>query len=96
MTITNEGCPWEHAYLDAVTAFGPELQSEGADYAVTMLKRRLGFLCLSEAEILSEIDNALDAAGIAVMTSGSLSISERISASERQRKPRRRISMVTA
>ncbi len=71
MTITNEGCPWEHAYLDAVTAFGPELQSEGADYAVTMLKRRLGFLCLSEAEILSEIDNALDAAGIAVMTSGS-------------------------
>ena len=59
-------CPWEGAKEFAIGAgFTEDLRTASLDAALTMLRRRLGFLCLATDEVEAEVRMALEAAGIA-------------------------------
>ena len=58
-------CPWDDAKQFAVGAgFEIDLRTDTLDAAITMLRRRLGFLCLGRDEIETEVAMAKEAAGV--------------------------------
>lgn len=67
--ITADTCPWNAAYERAIgPGFQKDLTDDGVEHATTMLQRRLGFLCLTQAEIDDVVVDVLLGAGLQIYT----------------------------